>query len=272
MKGVRWVRLFYLYPETIDEALVELLASHPRVVPYVDMPLQHAADAMLKRMRRGHGKDRQKRVVERLRKAIPGLTFRTAFIVGHPGETAGRVRRARASSSSGRASSTRSSSATRTRRRARAHALAGKVPALVAANRARKLMALQRRIAREKNRALVGRELDVLVEGPSEEHELVMKGRHAGQAPDIDGSVYLSEGEAHAGEMRRVRIVAGERLGPRRRAAGRAAPKGAAPGASRSRCSAAAAASRAGSSDAATQHPRRRSQAHSSAMRSGRGA
>jgi ribosomal protein S12 methylthiotransferase len=68
-------------------------------------------------------------------------------------------------------------------------------------------MALQRKIAREKNRALVGRELDVLVEGPSEEHELVMKGRHAGQAPDIDGSVYLSEGEAHAGEMRRVRIV-----------------------------------------------------------------
>ena len=88
-----------------------------------------------------------------------------------------------------------------------AHELKGKVPALVAANRARKLMALQRRIAREKNRALVGREMDVLVEGPSEEHELVMKGRHAGQAPDIDGSVYLSEGEAHAGQMRRVKIV-----------------------------------------------------------------
>src|SRR5579859_5212471 len=85
--GLRWVRLFYLYPETLDDALVELLAQHPRVVPYVDMPLQHAADAMLKRMRRGHGKDRQKRVVERLRKDVPGLTFRTAFIVGHPGET-----------------------------------------------------------------------------------------------------------------------------------------------------------------------------------------
>ncbi len=85
--GVRWVRVFYLYPETMDDRLVELLGQHPRVVPYVDMPLQHAADAMLKRMRRGHGIDRQKRVVERLRTAIPGLTFRTAFIVGHPGET-----------------------------------------------------------------------------------------------------------------------------------------------------------------------------------------
>src|SRR5262249_8372183 len=87
VKGVRWVRLFYLYPETLDDRLVELLAAHPRIVRYVDMPLQHAADAMLKRMRRGHGIDRQKRVVERLRKAIPDLFFRTAFIVGHPGET-----------------------------------------------------------------------------------------------------------------------------------------------------------------------------------------
>ncbi len=206
VKGVRWVRLFYLYPETIDEALIDLLANHPRVVPYVDMPLQHAADAMLERMRRGHGKDRQKRVVERLRKAIPGLTFRTAFIVGHPGETQAEydelvefVTWARFEHAVVfRYSDEETCSA---------HELAGKVPTLVAANRARKLMALQRRIAREKNRALVGKEMDVLVEGPSEEHELVMKGRHAGQAPEIDGGVYLSEGEAHAGQMRRVKIV-----------------------------------------------------------------
>src|SRR4029077_20900766 len=87
-----------------------------------------------------------------------------------------------------------------------AHSLDGKVPALVAANRARKLMAIQRRIAREKNRALIGRELEVLVEGPSEEHELVVQGRHAGQAPEIDGHVYVSGGEAYPGEIRRVRI------------------------------------------------------------------
>jgi ribosomal protein S12 methylthiotransferase len=82
-----------------------------------------------------------------------------------------------------------------------------KVGPLVAANRARKLTALQRRIARDKNRGLIGSEMEVLVEGPSEEHDLVMQGRHAGQAPEIDGAVYLSEGEARAGEMRRVRIV-----------------------------------------------------------------
>jgi ribosomal protein S12 methylthiotransferase len=206
LPGVRWVRLFYLYPETIDDALVDLLAHHPRVVPYVDMPLQHAADAMLERMRRGHGKDRQKRLVERLRAAIPDLTFRTAFIVGHPGETQAEfdelcafVQWARFEHAVVFRYSDEETCA--------AHALPDKVAALVAANRARKLMAIQRRIAREKNRALIGRELDVLVEGPSEEHELVMKGRHRGQAPDIDGSVYLSGGEARAGQMRRVRIT-----------------------------------------------------------------
>ncbi|MGO9836128.1 MAG: 30S ribosomal protein S12 methylthiotransferase RimO [Polyangiaceae bacterium] len=206
VKGVRWVRLFYLYPETIDDGLVELLASHPKVVPYVDMPLQHASDAMLKRMRRGHGHDRQRRVVDRLRGAIPHLTFRTAFIVGHPGETQGDFDELCAFVSWARfehAVVFRYSD----EETCAAYAMDAKVPPLVAANRARKLVALQRAIAREKNRALIGREMDVLVEGPSEEHDLVMKGRHAGQAPEIDGSVYLSEGEARAGEMRRVRIV-----------------------------------------------------------------
>jgi ribosomal protein S12 methylthiotransferase len=205
VRGVGWVRLFYLYPETIDERLIELLAHHPRVVPYVDMPLQHAADAMLKRMRRGHGKDRQKRVVERMRRDIPNLTFRTAFIVGHPGETEEEfeelcdfVRWAEFEhvgvfkySDEETCASTK---------------LGGKVRARVAASRYRKLMALQRSIARRKNKAMVGRELDVLVEGPSQEHELVMQGRHAGQAPEIDGQVYLSGGEALPGQMRRVRI------------------------------------------------------------------
>jgi len=206
IRGVRWVRLFYLYPETLDDALIELLATHPRVVPYVDMPLQHASDAMLKRMRRGHGIDRQKRVVERLRKAVPRLTFRTAFIVGHPGETQADfdelcafVEWARFEHAVVFRYSDEETCA--------AHAQDAKVPPLVSANRARRVLGIQRRIAREKNGALIGQELDVLVEGPSDEHELVMKGRHPGQAPDIDGSVYLSEGEAAPGQIRRVKIV-----------------------------------------------------------------
>ena len=85
--GLRWVRLFYLYPEKLDDELVEPIAGHPKIVKYVDMPLQHAADGMLRRMRRGHGGKRLYDLVERLRTRIPSLVFRTAFIVGHPGET-----------------------------------------------------------------------------------------------------------------------------------------------------------------------------------------
>jgi ribosomal protein S12 methylthiotransferase len=204
-KGVRWVRLFYLYPETLDDALVDLLANHPRVVPYVDMPLQHAADAMLKRMRRGHGKERQKRVVERLRNAIPDLSFRTAFIVGHPGETDAEfgelcdfIEWAKFEHVGVFRFSDEES--------ARTFPMPDKVPPLVAANRYRKVMALQRRIARAANARLLGRDLEVLVTGPSEEHEFVLEGRHRGQAPGIDGKVFLSGGLAEAGEIRRVRV------------------------------------------------------------------
>jgi len=204
-KGVRWVRLFYLYPETLDEALVDLLANHPRVVPYVDMPLQHAADAMLKRMRRGHGKDRQKRVVERLRKAVPGLSFRTAFIVGHPGETDAEfaelcefVEWAEFEHVGVFRFSDEESAQT--------FAMPDKVKALTAASRYRKLMSLQRKISRTKLRALIGQELEVLVLGASEEHEFVLEGRHAGQAPGIDGKVFLSGGEASPGQIRRVKV------------------------------------------------------------------
>ena len=206
VKGLKWVRVFYLYPETIDEAFLDLLANHPRVVPYVDMPLQHASDAMLARMKRGHGIDRQKRVVERLRKHVPGLFLRTAFIVGHPGETDADFKEltdfvewAQFDNVGVFKYSDEES--------AKSYAQDGKVKPVVISNRWRKLMSLQRKIARKNNKRLIGREMDVLVEGPSEEHELVMAGRHAGQAPDVDGNVYLGGGEVERGQMRKVRIT-----------------------------------------------------------------
>jgi ribosomal protein S12 methylthiotransferase len=191
VEGVRWVRLFYLYPERLTDRLVTLLGQHPRVLPYVDMPLQHAADAMLRRMRRGHGGKRLRDLVERLRRDVPDLTFRTAFIVGHPGETEAefeelcefvawaafdRIGVFRYSDEDG----------------SLAKSLEGKVDDALAAERHHRLMTMARRIAREKNRALVGRRLEVLVEGVSDEHEHVLMGRHRGQAPEIDGQIYLS--------------------------------------------------------------------------------
>lgn len=206
VNGIRWVRLFYLYPEKLDQALIELMASHPRVLPYVDMPLQHAATGMLRRMRRGHGGKRLYELVERLRSSVPDLVFRTAFIVGHPGETDEEfaellnfvtwaefdrvgVFRYSDEESSG------------------SFLLDGKVPKKVASARLSKLMSLQRKISRKKNKALIGKTLEVLVEGPSEANELVMAGRHAGQAPEIDGSVFLSGGEVLPGQLLPARIT-----------------------------------------------------------------
>ena len=206
VKGVRWVRLFYLYPEKLGDDLIDLFANHPRVVPYIDMPLQHAADGMLRRMRRGHGGKRLYELVERLRKRIDGLTMRTAFIVGHPGETDAEFEELLAFirfSEFDRVGVFRYSDEPS----ARAFHLDAKVPPAIAAKRARKLMSVQRAISKKKNRALVGRELEVLVEGPSEESELVMTGRHAGQAPEIDGIVYLSGGPVLPGELRRALIT-----------------------------------------------------------------
>lgn len=204
--GLRWLRVFYLYPEKLDDELIELIAHHPTVVPYVDMPLQHAADAMLRRMRRGHGGARLRQLVERLRTSIPDLTFRTAFIVGHPGETDeefaelcefvewAQFERVGVFQYSDEAE-------------AAANALEGKVSPATSKARAKKLMSLQRRISKKKNKALVGRRLEVLVEGPSEESELVMVGRHRGQAPEIDGCVYLSGGLVVPGQLVNVTVT-----------------------------------------------------------------
>lgn len=198
--GLRWLRLFYLYPEKIDDELIELIAQHPVVLPYVDMPLQHAADGMLRRMRRGHGGQRLRDLVERMRGQIPDLTFRTAFIVGHPGETEEEfnelcefVKWAKFD----RVGVFQYSDEDEVF----AHTFEGKVDDKTTNARAKKLMSIQRRISTQRNKALVGKRLQVLVEGPSEEMELVMVGRHKGQAPEIDGCVYLSGGLVEPGQL-----------------------------------------------------------------------
>jgi len=161
---------------------------------------------MLRRMRRGHGGERLRRVVSELKAKIPTLTFRTAFIVGHPGETPAEfdelcafVRWAEFDHVGVFRYSDEDS--------CRSFTFEDKVPEREAARRYRKLMTLQRSIAHAKNRRRIGQKLTVLVEGASDEHEYVMMGRHAGQAPDIDGQVYLSGGEARPGELRQVEIT-----------------------------------------------------------------
>ncbi len=206
VKGLRWLRVFYLYPETMKDGLLELFASHPRVLPYVDMPLQHASDRMLKIMKRGHGIDRQKRAVERLREKIPELVMRSAFIVGHPGETEAdfdelmqfvkwaEIDRVGVFQYSHEEGTT-------------AGDMVDDVPDKTKRARAKKLMALQRPISRRKAKEMIGREVEVLVEGASDESDFLLEGRWWGQAPEIDGKVVLANGTAQVGEIRKALIT-----------------------------------------------------------------
>jgi ribosomal protein S12 methylthiotransferase len=203
--GLRWLRLFYLYPDALDERLLALFAAGGKLVPYLDMPFQHATDAMLKRMRRGYNAARQRTLVERLRAHVPGLSIRTAFIVGHPGETEAdfealcefvtwarfdHVGVFRYSHEDGTHS----------------FSLHDLVDEDTIAARAERLMELQRTISRDKLRARVGQELEVLVEGVSDESEFLLQGRHMGQAPEVDGVVLLTNGTAQTGDIRRARV------------------------------------------------------------------
>lgn len=206
VKGLHWVRLFYLYPEKLDDALLELIRGHERVLPYIDMPLQHVATPMLRRMRRGHGEDRLRQLVRRLRERLPHMVFRTAFIVGHPGESDAdfeallsfvrwakfdRVGVFRFSPEEGTAS----------------YAQPDPVDAHVVEERYHRLMDAQRSISRAAMRARLGQKLEVLVEGQSDESEFLLEGRYWGQAPDIDGKVYLASGTAQPGELRQATVT-----------------------------------------------------------------
>jgi ribosomal protein S12 methylthiotransferase len=206
VRELRWLRLFYLYPERMDDALLELLAAGGKLVPYVDVPFQHVTDRMLKIMRRGYNAARQREFVDKLRARVPGLFMRSAFIVGHPGETdedfaalvdfvkaieLDHVGVFRYSHEEGTHSGT-------------LEALVG--PKLIE-KRARDLMKAQKLVSKRRLKSLIGRELDVLVEGESDESELLLIGRHAGQAPEVDGRVHLINGSAQVGEIRRVRVT-----------------------------------------------------------------
>lgn len=204
--GLAWVRLHYLYPETLSPSLLRVIADHPKVLPYVDMPLQHASDAVLRRMRRGHGGERLYRVVDEVREAIPDLVFRTTFLVGHPGESdadfdelARFVEWAEFDHVGVFVYSHEEGT--------RAGAMDDAPEPKTARARRRKLMALQRPISKKRLKARIGTEVDVLVDGVSDESELLLEGRYWGQAPEVDGKVYLANGTARPGELRRALVT-----------------------------------------------------------------
>ncbi len=204
VKGLDWIRLLYCYPNYLDEALLGFIAAEEKVCPYIDMPLQHISDRMLRRMKREKSGDGIRRVLDRIRAAIPNVIIRSSFIVGFPGEREDDFQQLcdfvteaeldhvgvfRYSQEEGTAAGT----------------MADQISEEIKEDRWHKLMACQAEVVRKKNSALVGEERSILVCGQDDHGR--WWGRTQGQAPDIDGIVFLEQCPADSGDMVRARIT-----------------------------------------------------------------
>jgi ribosomal protein S12 methylthiotransferase len=206
VEELEWIRLHYTFPSAFDDELIDAIAREPKVVKYIDVPLQHISDPMLKRMRRGHSSRVTRELVKNLRARIDDVVLRTTFIVGHPGETAEEFEELCAfveESKFDRAGAFTYSIEPGTT----SAMLPNRVEPEVMAERQQRLMEIQRKISRERHEAMVGKELAVLVEGVSSESEYLLEGRWYGQAPGIDGVTYLSDGQVPAGSLVRARVT-----------------------------------------------------------------
>src|SRR3989442_406738 len=206
VQGPRWIRPFYLYPQQVTDELIDLYAGEEKITKYVDMPFQHINDALLKRMHRLGDKAHITRLVDRLRARIPGLTFRTAFIVGFPGETKAaftELKRYLTDMEFDRVGVFLYSDKEGTP----AADLDRKIDRRLMEERSAELLTIQEGIELRKSRQLIGHTIEAMVGGVSEETETLSESRHEGQAPEIDGVVYLNEGTANSGDFVKVEIT-----------------------------------------------------------------
>ncbi len=194
VEDLHWIRFLYCYPNRITPRLLDTIAAHPRLAKYLDVPLQHASRNVLARMKRGSNGDAFLKMLEKARKAIPGVSIRTSFIVGFPGETENDfrelcdfVRDAEFDWMGVFAYSDEDKS--------QSFALDHKVDEKTIARRRDTLMSIQKKISARKLKRQVGQNLQVMLEGPSKDTDLVWEARLQGMAPDIDGKVYVTEFE-----------------------------------------------------------------------------
>jgi len=192
IEELRWIRFLYAYPNKITGRLLDTIASHEKICSYMDVPLQHASPSVLKRMKRGGGAEVFLRSIAKMRRTVPDLTLRTSFIVGFPGETEKEfeelcdfVREAQFDWMGSFAYSDQEG--------ASAYGLEKKLSPREIERRRKHLMAIQRQISKRKKKALVGQEFALLLEGESEDTELLLEGRTAMHAPEIDGKVLVND-------------------------------------------------------------------------------
>ncbi len=190
--NLKWLRFLYAYPNKVTGRLLETIAEHDNICKYLDMPLQHASGAVLKRMRRGGNGDIFLKTLDRVRAKVPGIAIRSTFITGFPGETEADFATLSQFVSAAQLdwlgvfnySDEEGSGAIE---------LGGKIPARAIESRRRSLMRQQQAISRKKRASQVGRSFELLIEGPSEETPLLWEGRTEHQAPEIDGKVYIND-------------------------------------------------------------------------------
>jgi ribosomal protein S12 methylthiotransferase len=210
IEDLRWVRFLYAYPNKITGKLLDTIAQHDKICSYMDVPLQHASASVLKRMKRGGGADVFLRSIAKMRRTVPGLTLRTSFIVGFPGETEQEfeelcdfVREAQFDWMGAFAYSDQDG--------AGAYALDKKLSPREIERRRKHLMGIQRQISKKNKKKLVGQKFDLLLEGESEETELLLEGRTPMHAPEIDGKVFVNdfpeEIEPQPGQFYRCQIT-----------------------------------------------------------------
>jgi len=190
--GINWIRVMYTYPNSLSESTLEVMAEEAKVCSYLDMPLQHASANVLKRMRRGGNRQLLEKLLGRARRIVPGITLRTTFIVGFPGESdedfAELLQFARDLEFDRVGVFTYSDE-----EGTHGYSLDGQVPARVMRSRRARLMREQAKISKRRNQALIGKRLRALLEGPSDETDLLLQARLESQAPEIDGHVLINE-------------------------------------------------------------------------------
>ncbi|MBJ6750816.1 30S ribosomal protein S12 methylthiotransferase RimO [Geomonas anaerohicana] len=206
LEGLKWIRLLYAYPDGVRDSLIELIKNEPKVCKYLDLPIQHISDPVLKNMKRRSGEADIRALIAKLRKEIPDIAIRTSLIVGFPGETNEDFKTLLQFVEETRFDRLGVFCYSREEGTPAAE-MPDQVSERVKRERHKKLMRTQARVSFKHNRTLVDSEEDVLVEGYSEETELLLKGRSSRQAPDVDGQVYITAGNANVGDIVRLKIT-----------------------------------------------------------------
>ncbi len=205
VEGIQWIRMLYVYPENITDEFLDFFANEPKLVKYLDVPVQHGSDRILKLMDRELSSSEMRAVFKRLRERVPGIVLRTTVMVGFPGETEEDFVALRSFVEELRFDHLGCFSYSQ-EEGTRAARMPDQVEDKVKKQRHKLIMTVQRQISAEIQKTYQGKVIDVLVSGVSAESDFLFEGRHAGQAPEVDGLVYINDGLARPGEIQKVKI------------------------------------------------------------------